>query len=105
MISIAGLWTERLTVNDYQALLDSGWRRSGCYLYKPEMEKTCCPSYTIRLKASDFVPSKEQQRVRRRIERYMHLCGCIWKLYQDLFFSYVIKPFLLPLKFLVELFL
>ncbi|VVA97207.1 unnamed protein product [Arabis nemorensis] len=58
-----GLWTESLTVNDYQALLDRGWRRSGCFIYKPEMDKTCCPSYTIRLKASDFVPSKEQQRV------------------------------------------
>ncbi|XP_010486771.1 PREDICTED: arginyl-tRNA--protein transferase 2 isoform X1 [Camelina sativa] len=66
-----GLWTESLTVNDYQALLDRGWRRSGCFLYKPEMEKTCCPSYTIRLKASDFVPSKEQQRVRRRLERFL----------------------------------
>ncbi|CAH8260089.1 unnamed protein product [Arabidopsis lyrata] len=66
-----GLWTERLTVNDYQALLDRGWRRSGCFLYKPEMDKTCCPSYTIRLKASDFVPSKEQQRVRRRLERFL----------------------------------
>ncbi|KAL0743937.1 hypothetical protein Bca4012_085450 [Brassica carinata] len=66
-----GLWTERLTVYDYQALLDRGWRRSGCYLYKPEMAKTCCPSYTIRLRACDFVPSKEQQRVRRRLERFL----------------------------------
>ncbi|CAH8339375.1 unnamed protein product [Eruca vesicaria subsp. sativa] len=66
-----GLWTERLTVYDYQALLDRGWRRSGCYVYKPEMAKTCCPSYTIRLRASDFVPSKEQQRVRRKLERFL----------------------------------
>ncbi|KAF8082578.1 hypothetical protein N665_0819s0017 [Sinapis alba] len=66
-----GLWTERLTVNDYQALLDRGWRRSGCYLYKPEMAKTCCPSYTIRLRASGFLPSKEQQRVRRKLERFL----------------------------------
>ncbi|CAH2054088.1 unnamed protein product [Thlaspi arvense] len=66
-----GLWTESLTVSDYQALLDRGWRRSGCYIYKPEMDQTCCPSYTIRLKASDFVPSKEQQRVRRRLERFL----------------------------------
>lgn len=51
-------------------LLDRGWRRSGCYLYKPEMDKTCCPQYTIRLKASDFVPSKEQQRVSKRMQRY-----------------------------------
>lgn len=55
------------------ALIDRGWRRSGCYLYKHEMDKTCCPSYTIRLKASDFAPSKEQQRVSRRLER----CVCI----------------------------
>jgi arginine-tRNA-protein transferase len=33
------------------------------------MDKTCCPPYTIRLKASDFVPTKEQQRVSRRLER------------------------------------
>ncbi|MFS8013070.1 putative arginyltransferase [Helianthus anomalus] len=64
-----GLWARSLTVHDYQALLDRGWRRSGCILYKPEMEKTCCPSYTIRLKASDFVPSKEQARVAKRMQR------------------------------------
>ncbi|KAF8115174.1 hypothetical protein N665_0029s0020 [Sinapis alba] len=66
-----GLSAETLTVSDYQALIDRGWRRSGCYLYKHEMDKTCCPSYTIRLKASDFIPSKEQQRVSRRLERFL----------------------------------
>ncbi|XP_073121150.1 arginyl-tRNA--protein transferase 1-like isoform X1 [Henckelia pumila] len=66
-----GLWAQSLTVDDYQALLDRGWRRSGCYLYKPEMEKTCCPSYTIRLKATDFVPSKEQIRVSKRMQRFL----------------------------------
>ncbi|KAJ0266332.1 Arginyl-tRNA--protein transferase 1 [Hirschfeldia incana] len=66
-----GISAETLTVSDYQALIDRGWRRSGCYLYKPEMDKTCCPSYTIRLKASDFVPSKDQQRVSRRLERFL----------------------------------
>ncbi|KAK1409345.1 hypothetical protein QVD17_35871 [Tagetes erecta] len=53
------------------SLLDRGWRRSGCFLYKPEMERTCCPSYTIRLKASDFVPSKEQVRVSKRMQRFL----------------------------------
>ncbi|XP_073293113.1 arginyl-tRNA--protein transferase 1-like isoform X2 [Primulina huaijiensis] len=52
-------------------LLDRGWRRSGCFLYKPEMEKTCCPSYAIRLKASDFSPSKEQMRVSKRMQRFL----------------------------------
>ncbi|ESW35524.1 hypothetical protein PHAVU_001G241900 [Phaseolus vulgaris] len=66
-----GMWAHSLTVEDYQDLLDRGWRRSGSFLYKPEMEKTCCPSYTIRLKASDYVPSKEQLRVSRRIQRFL----------------------------------
>ncbi|XP_012087612.1 arginyl-tRNA--protein transferase 2 isoform X2 [Jatropha curcas] len=66
-----GLWAHSVTVDDYQDLLDRGWRRSGCFLYKPEMEKTCCPSYTIRLKASDFVPSKDQLRVFRRVQRLL----------------------------------
>ncbi|KAG5237469.1 arginyl-tRNA--protein transferase [Salix suchowensis] len=63
-----GLWAHSITVDDYQELLDRGWRRSGSFLYKPEMEKTCCPSYTIRLRATDFVPSKEQQRVSKRMQ-------------------------------------
>ncbi|KAG7601294.1 Arginyl-tRNA--protein transferase 1 [Arabidopsis thaliana] len=66
-----GLSAQTLTVYDYQALIDRGWRRSGTYLYKHEMDKTCCPPYTIRLKASDFVPTKEQQRVSRRLERFL----------------------------------
>ncbi|XP_075500053.1 LOW QUALITY PROTEIN: arginyl-tRNA--protein transferase 1-like [Primulina tabacum] len=66
-----GLWAHSLTVDDYRALLDRGWRRSGCFLYKPEMEKTCCPSYAIRLKASDFSPSKEQMRVSKRMQRFL----------------------------------
>ncbi|KAI8031619.1 Arginyl-tRNA--protein transferase 1 [Camellia lanceoleosa] len=70
-----GLRAHSLTVDHYQALLDRGWRRSGSFLYKPEMESTCCPSYTIRLKASDFVPSKEQLRVSKRMQRF--LCGTL----------------------------
>ncbi|XP_057476086.1 arginyl-tRNA--protein transferase 2-like [Actinidia eriantha] len=66
-----GLWARSLTVDHYQALLDRGWRRSGCLLYKPEMEKICCPSYIIRLKASDFAPSKEQLRVSKRMQRFL----------------------------------
>ncbi|XP_062092510.1 arginyl-tRNA--protein transferase 2-like [Humulus lupulus] len=66
-----GLWAHSLSVNDYQDLLDRGWRRSGSFLYKPEMERTCCPSYTIRLRAADFSPSKEQLRVARRLQRFL----------------------------------
>ncbi|XP_068669267.1 arginyl-tRNA--protein transferase 2-like [Aristolochia californica] len=66
-----GIWAHSITVDDYQELLDHGWRRSGSFLYKPEMESTCCPSYTIRLKAENFMPSKEQLRVYRRMQRFL----------------------------------
>lgn len=66
-----GFLAYNLRVDDYQDLLDRGWRRSGKLLYKPEMERTCCPSYTIRLKVDAFVPTKEQKRVQRRIQRYL----------------------------------
>ncbi|CAG9462494.1 unnamed protein product [Pedinophyceae sp. YPF-701] len=66
-----GCWAVRLTVYDYQALIDRGWRRSGSYIYKPVMRRTCCPQYTIRLRASDFVPSKEQRRVQRRWDAFL----------------------------------
>ncbi|CAN6472287.1 unnamed protein product [Victoria cruziana] len=72
-----GLWTDSITVDDYQELLDRGWRRSGMFLYKPDMERTCCRLYTIRLKADEFVASKEQIRVYRRIERFLDGSFCL----------------------------
>ncbi|XP_057855265.1 arginyl-tRNA--protein transferase 2 isoform X2 [Cryptomeria japonica] len=66
-----GLLADSISVDDYQDLLDRGWRRSGVFLYKPEMERTCCPPYTIRLKVDSFVPSKEQTRVYRRMQRFL----------------------------------
>ncbi|KAH9324843.1 hypothetical protein KI387_005021, partial [Taxus chinensis] len=61
-----------INVDDYQELLDRGWRRSGVFLYKPEMEWTCCPAYTIRLKVDSFAPSKEQTRVCRQMQRFLN---------------------------------
>lgn len=47
-----------LTVWDYQQLLDLGWRRSGHLLYRPVLERSCCPPHTIRLDTHKFQPSK-----------------------------------------------
>lgn len=44
----SGMWADSMTVNDYQNLIDRGWRRSGRYCYKPIMNEICCPQYTIR---------------------------------------------------------
>ena len=48
------------------ALVDRGWRRSGTFLYKPNLKESCCPAYTIRLDVSKFVPSKRQHKLIRR---------------------------------------
>lgn len=51
-------YAHRLSVWDYQELLDMGWRRSGCLLYRPILERSCCPPHTIRLDVLKFKPSK-----------------------------------------------
>ncbi|MCL7041205.1 hypothetical protein MKW94_022922 [Papaver nudicaule] len=66
------LWAESVTVDDYQGMLDRSMRRSGCLLYMPEAYSTCCPGYAIRLKASDFVASKEQLRVSKKMQRFLN---------------------------------
>jgi len=63
-----GAMSVLLRAEDYQNMIDHGWRRCGDYTYKPVMHLTCCPQYTIRLRCDDFVPTKEQRKVRRRFE-------------------------------------
>lgn len=53
----------------YQALLDRGWRRSGRVIYRPDLSRSCCPQYTIRLHAPSFRPTKEHRRLLRRFAR------------------------------------
>ncbi|XP_017779303.1 PREDICTED: arginyl-tRNA--protein transferase 1 [Nicrophorus vespilloides] len=66
-----GMWAEQLTVDDYQTLIDRGWRRSGKYCYKPIMDLTCCPLYTIRCNAVNFKPTKSQKKVVKKFNKYL----------------------------------
>ncbi|XP_043265261.1 arginyl-tRNA--protein transferase 1 isoform X2 [Colletes gigas] len=66
-----GMWAQRLTVEDYQALLDRGWRRSGCYCYKPLMDQTCCPTYTIKCEALQFKITKSQKKILKKMGRFL----------------------------------
>lgn len=66
-----GLWAHSLSPYDYQELLDQSWRRSGMILYRPELQKSCCPAYTIRLKAECMENSIENARAMRRMQRYL----------------------------------
>ncbi|KAG0631858.1 hypothetical protein M758_1G284500 [Ceratodon purpureus] len=65
------LWAHTLTVDDYQELLNRGWRRSGMVLYKNNMHQSCCPPLSIRLNVNAFRISKDQARVMRRMQRYL----------------------------------
>lgn len=58
-----------MTVSQYQYLVDRGWRRSGKYLYKPDISESCCSQYTIRLKVSVFSPSKGNRKTVAKMKR------------------------------------
>lgn len=66
-----GMWAHAMTVSDYQDLIDRGWRRSGKYCYKPTMEVTCCPMYTIRCRALEFKLTKSQKKVLKRVNKIL----------------------------------
>ncbi|KAF7883276.1 uncharacterized protein EAF02_005196 [Botrytis sinoallii] len=63
--------TQSLQPEFYQGLLDRGWRRSGTLLYKPELRKSGCPQYTIRLDSHQFRATKDQRQVVNRFNKYV----------------------------------
>ncbi len=63
-----GILSDEMNAKIYEDLLNIGWRRCGTYYYKPTMHETCCPQYTIRLKASKFQPTKSQKKTKRKVE-------------------------------------
>ncbi|KAJ8062619.1 hypothetical protein OCU04_009143 [Sclerotinia nivalis] len=63
--------TRKLQPEFYQGLLDRGWRRSGTLLYKPDLRKSCCPQYTIRLDSHQFHPTKDQRQVVNRFNNFI----------------------------------
>ncbi|XP_011601186.1 arginyl-tRNA--protein transferase 1 isoform X9 [Takifugu rubripes] len=66
-----GMWSHTMTVQDYQDLIDRGWRRSGKYVYKPTMDKTCCPQYAIRCHALKFQPSKSHKKILKKMNKFI----------------------------------
>ncbi|XP_053680633.1 arginyl-tRNA--protein transferase 1 [Anopheles nili] len=66
-----GMWAHRLNCQDYQDLIDRGWRRSGCYCYKPTMDVTCCPSYTIKCDALNFRLNKSHKKIIKKVHNFL----------------------------------
>ncbi|XP_027021583.2 arginyl-tRNA--protein transferase 1 isoform X3 [Tachysurus fulvidraco] len=101
-----GMWAHSLTVQDYQDLIDRGWRRSGKYVYKPFMSKTCCPQYTIRCHALNFHPSKTHKKVLKKMTKFLskgekpaaHDAGCDGEQMDSIFEEVVEVPLVAPVK-------
>ncbi|KAG0077816.1 Arginyl-tRNA--protein transferase 1 [Podila epicladia] len=66
-----GMSAHLMTCKDYQKLINRGWRRSGRYLYKPNLRDSCCPQYTIRMRANEFEASKHQRQIVNRFNHFI----------------------------------
>nr|CAG4650153.1 EOG090X06AF [Sida crystallina] len=60
-----------MNCEDYQNLIDRGWRRSGQYLYKPMMNVICCPMYTIRCLATEFKMNHSHKKVLKKVNKFL----------------------------------
>lgn len=60
-----------MTVQDYQDLINRGWRRSGQYCYKPDNKITCCPLYTIKCDTLNLKLSKSHKKIIKRVNKYL----------------------------------
>ncbi|KYQ89239.1 arginyltransferase [Tieghemostelium lacteum] len=67
-----GMSVVQLTVEDYQDLIDIGWRRSGQFLYKPDNSKACCQHNTIRLDVRQYKPSKDSRKTVNKFNRFLN---------------------------------
>lgn len=68
---LEGVWSEKMSAQDFQELVDRGCQRSGKFVYLPSNRVTCCPQYILRLDVSSFRVSKSQRRVIRRFNEYL----------------------------------
>ncbi|KAK4902659.1 Arginyl-tRNA--protein transferase 1 [Elasticomyces elasticus] len=63
--------SKSLRPSHYQLLMDRGWRRSGTLFYLPDVSRSCCPHYTIRLPVAEFKASRDQRQALNRWNRYV----------------------------------
>jgi arginine-tRNA-protein transferase len=62
---------KQMKVEEYEALMNRGWRRSGTYFYKPDLEHSCCKLNTIRLDVGEFRPNSKQTSKLNKLMTYL----------------------------------
>ncbi|KAL4920157.1 arginine-tRNA-protein transferase [Aspergillus aurantiobrunneus] len=55
----------------YEELVNRGWRRSGTIYYMPNLQRSCCPHYTMRLQASAYKPRRDQRKAINRWNKFV----------------------------------
>jgi arginyl-tRNA--protein-N-Asp/Glu arginylyltransferase len=58
---------DKLSADVYEELVNRGWRRCGTYYYKPNLDKSCCKCYTIRMDVAQFKIKKQQRKTVKNI--------------------------------------
>lgn len=53
---------QKLSADVYEELINRGWRRCGTYYYKPNMDRSCCKCYTIRMDVNQYKIKKQQRK-------------------------------------------
>lgn len=66
-----GFGTPRLAVDDYQLMMDRGWRRCGTYVYKYDLEESCCQPYSIMLNVDEFQITKSQRKCLKKFNNFL----------------------------------
>ncbi|KAK2746832.1 Arginyl-tRNA--protein transferase 1 [Myotisia sp. PD_48] len=56
---------------DYEELINRGWRRSGALYYKPDLQRACCPYYTLRLDPTQYKPRRDQKKALNRWNKFV----------------------------------
>ncbi|KAM5454371.1 Arginyl-tRNA--protein transferase 1 [Microsporum audouinii] len=46
--------------------MNRGWRRSGSLYYKPNLARSCCPHYTMRMDPREYKPRRDQKKALNR---------------------------------------
>lgn len=64
-----GMSVEQMTCQQYDILMNKGFRRSGTFLYKPDLLRNCCRLYTIRTNLEQMKVAKLHRQVVNRFVR------------------------------------
>lgn len=66
-----GFHCESMSVEMYDKLCNNGFRRSGTFLYKPDLLRSCCRLFTIRTTPDQVTLTKELKSCVKRFKKYV----------------------------------